>query len=284
MKRALQQIWRRLRQPVIVRRRRQAGIALIIVTVTIAVLGAVVGDFSFNARVDLEAAANARDTLRAEYLARSGIQLSRLLIKVQQSVLDKNRQFIGDIQIVGLRALPHEGVRRRVRRARGPGRAARHRRVDDEGARRRQERHLRRDHDLRRRPHQHQLRRRPQPQPAAGAGALRPARRALLAAALRQPAVAHLGLARLRRTDREPRRHRARDHRLDRPRHAAVRADDGAARRADALVVGRRRRSLQLRRHARIRTCRATTSTTRSRSSTSCAASATTSGAPSARC
>src|SRR5205823_11139768 len=49
--------------------------------------------------VDLEAAANARDTLRAEYLARSGMQLSRLLIKVQQSVLDKNRQFIGDIQI-----------------------------------------------------------------------------------------------------------------------------------------------------------------------------------------
>jgi hypothetical protein len=91
--------WRRLQRPVIVRKRRQAGIALIVVTVTIAVLGAVVGDFSFNARVDLEAAANARDTLRAEYLARSGMQLSRLLIKVQQSVLDKNRQFIGDIQI-----------------------------------------------------------------------------------------------------------------------------------------------------------------------------------------
>jgi general secretion pathway protein K len=91
--------WRRLRQPVGPRRRRQAGIALIVVTVTLAVLGAVVGDFSFNARVDLEAAANSRDTLRAEYLARSGIQLSRLLIKVQQSVIDRNRQFIGDLQI-----------------------------------------------------------------------------------------------------------------------------------------------------------------------------------------
>lgn len=91
--------WRRLRRPVIVRKRREAGIALVVVTVTIAVLGAVVGDFSFNARVDLEAAANARDTLRAEYLARSGMQLSRLLIKVQQAVLDKNRQYIGDIQI-----------------------------------------------------------------------------------------------------------------------------------------------------------------------------------------
>ncbi len=99
MTRLIKQAWRRLRRPVVLRRRRQAGIALIVVTVTIAVLGAVVGDFSFNARVDLEAAANARDTLRAEYLARSGMQLSRLLIKVQQSVLDKNRQFVGDIQI-----------------------------------------------------------------------------------------------------------------------------------------------------------------------------------------
>jgi general secretion pathway protein K len=92
-------IWRALKRPVITRRRREAGVALIVVTVTIAVLGAVVGDFAFNARVDLEAAANARDTLRAEYLARSGMQLSRLLIKVQQSVIDPFRQYIGDIQI-----------------------------------------------------------------------------------------------------------------------------------------------------------------------------------------
>src|SRR5207245_265384 len=89
----------RLQRPVLVRKKRQAGIALVVVPVTSAVLGAVVGDFSCNARVDLESAANARDTLRAEYLARSGMQLSRLLIKVQQSVLDKNRQYIGDIQI-----------------------------------------------------------------------------------------------------------------------------------------------------------------------------------------
>jgi general secretion pathway protein K len=94
-----QRIWRRLQRPVITRRRREAGIALIVVTVTIAVLGAVVGDFAFNTRVDLEAAANARDSLRAEYLARSGMQLSRLLIKVQQSVIDPFRQYIGDLQI-----------------------------------------------------------------------------------------------------------------------------------------------------------------------------------------
>jgi hypothetical protein len=85
----------RLRRPI----RRQEGIALIVVAVTVAVLGAVGADFAYNARVDLEAAANGRDQLRAEYLARSGISLARLLIKVQQSVLDKNRQFIGDVQI-----------------------------------------------------------------------------------------------------------------------------------------------------------------------------------------
>ena len=78
---------------------RQRGVALIIVAVTLAILGAIVSDFAYNARVDLEAAANARDQLRAEYLARAGIQLSRLLIKVQQSVLDAHRKELGDIQI-----------------------------------------------------------------------------------------------------------------------------------------------------------------------------------------
>ena len=94
----MKRLMNRLRRPM-GRRGRQAGIALVIVTVTTAVMGAVVGDFAYNSRVDLEAAANGRDELRAEYLARSGIQLSRLLIKVQQSVLDRNRQFVGDIQI-----------------------------------------------------------------------------------------------------------------------------------------------------------------------------------------
>src|SRR3954452_21592497 len=95
MKAAFKRWWASLQRPV----KRQRGIALIVVAVTVAVLGAVVGDFAYNARVDLEAAANARDQLRAEYLARSGMQLARLLIKTQQSVLDRNRQFVGDIQL-----------------------------------------------------------------------------------------------------------------------------------------------------------------------------------------
>jgi general secretion pathway protein K len=87
----------RLRRPVQIRRDR--GVALIMVSVVIACLGALVSEFSYNARVDLEAAANGRDLLRAEYLARSGVALSRLLIKVQNAVLDPNRKYIGDVQI-----------------------------------------------------------------------------------------------------------------------------------------------------------------------------------------
>jgi general secretion pathway protein K len=69
----------RLRRPV----RREAGVALLLVTVTIAMLGATVGDFAYNSRVDLEAAANSRDMLRAEYMARSSMQLGQLLVAVQ---------------------------------------------------------------------------------------------------------------------------------------------------------------------------------------------------------
>ena len=78
---------------------RQAGFALLVTTVTLAILGAVVGEFGYNARVELEAANNARDQMRAEYLARSGVNLSRLLIKVQKKVLDPLRNQVGDVQI-----------------------------------------------------------------------------------------------------------------------------------------------------------------------------------------
>jgi general secretion pathway protein K len=93
----LRRLRARLARPV--RLDRQRGIALVMVSVVIAILGAVVSEFSYNTRVDLEAAANGRDLLRAEYLARSGVALARLLIKVQQVVIDPNRKYIGDIQI-----------------------------------------------------------------------------------------------------------------------------------------------------------------------------------------
>jgi len=78
---------------------RQRGIALIVVIVVISVLAAVLNDFGYHSTVDLEAAANARDRMRAELLARSAINLGRLLIKVQTTLIDKFRAQAGDFQI-----------------------------------------------------------------------------------------------------------------------------------------------------------------------------------------
>lgn len=60
--------------------------ALILVLTSIAVLTAVAVDFAFNTQVDLRLAANARDELRAHYLARSATNLSRLLLSFQRQV------------------------------------------------------------------------------------------------------------------------------------------------------------------------------------------------------
>lgn len=65
---------------------RQRGIAIIIVIVTTAVIAAAAGDFAYSAQVELEAAVNSRDQMRAEYLARSGMQIGVLLTAVQGSL------------------------------------------------------------------------------------------------------------------------------------------------------------------------------------------------------
>ncbi|MCB9557520.1 MAG: general secretion pathway protein GspK [Deltaproteobacteria bacterium] len=79
----------------------QRGLALLTVVILIAVMTVMASDFSYNARVDFASAANARDELQAHYLARSSINLSRLLLKVQEKLIDPNRRFLGgmDIQI-----------------------------------------------------------------------------------------------------------------------------------------------------------------------------------------
>lgn len=65
------------------RKRRQRGMAILTVLVSLALLGATTADLAYNAQVEMEAAANSRDMLRAEYLATSGIELAKLLIAVQ---------------------------------------------------------------------------------------------------------------------------------------------------------------------------------------------------------
>ncbi|MBS2029040.1 MAG: general secretion pathway protein GspK [Deltaproteobacteria bacterium] len=68
---------------------RNRGIALIMVLTAIAIFTAVVVDFTYSSRVELDLAANARDEVRAYFLAKSAFNLSRLVIHFQRE-LDKS--------------------------------------------------------------------------------------------------------------------------------------------------------------------------------------------------
>ena len=70
-------------------RHSERGAALLIVMVAVAVLTALSVDLAYDARVSLQIAANGRDALRANYLARSGIAMSRLVLGFQQDLDDK---------------------------------------------------------------------------------------------------------------------------------------------------------------------------------------------------
>ncbi len=65
---------------------RQPGAALLLVVASIAVITALTLDLAYNTRVSVQLAANARDELRAEYLARSAANLSRLVLHFQQQL------------------------------------------------------------------------------------------------------------------------------------------------------------------------------------------------------
>lgn len=68
------------------RRGRQRGVAMLIAIISIAILTVVATEFAYTTRVDLQLAANQRDGLQAYYLARSGLGLSRLLLKFQKQL------------------------------------------------------------------------------------------------------------------------------------------------------------------------------------------------------
>jgi len=65
---------------------RQPGAALLLVVASIAVVTALTLDLAYNTRVSVQLAANARDELKALYLARSGANLSRLVLHFQQQL------------------------------------------------------------------------------------------------------------------------------------------------------------------------------------------------------
>ncbi len=77
----------------------QKGIALVAVASVTAFIGVISAEFSYNTNIDYAQAANARDDMRAHFLARSGMSLSRLVIKVQKDVFDKYRKYLGDLQL-----------------------------------------------------------------------------------------------------------------------------------------------------------------------------------------
>lgn len=68
------------------RHRSERGAALLLVITTVAILTAVAVDLAYNTRVSLQIAANSRDELRAAYLAKSAVSLSRLVLHFQQQL------------------------------------------------------------------------------------------------------------------------------------------------------------------------------------------------------
>lgn len=67
-------------------RKAERGVALLLVLVGIAVLALVANEVRYNSMVELRLATNQRDELRAHYLARSGIAMSRLMLRYQKQV------------------------------------------------------------------------------------------------------------------------------------------------------------------------------------------------------
>jgi general secretion pathway protein K len=68
------------------RRNRQRGVAIVAVMIAIALTLVISDEFGTSTNVDLMAAANYRDQMRAHFLARSAASLSELVIRVQQRI------------------------------------------------------------------------------------------------------------------------------------------------------------------------------------------------------
>lgn len=67
-------------------KRSERGVAMLLVLVGIAVLALVANEVRYNSVVELRLATNQRDELRAHYLAKSGIGLSRLMLRFQKQI------------------------------------------------------------------------------------------------------------------------------------------------------------------------------------------------------
>lgn len=82
-------------------RRERRGIALIMVLLAITLVTSVVVQFSYDAHVDYSLAANEADEVRAYYLARSGVNLYKLILTADQKIAS-NAQVKQAMQSVGM--------------------------------------------------------------------------------------------------------------------------------------------------------------------------------------
>ena len=95
----------------------QKGVALLAVTMAIAVCLVMTQEFMTNTTTDFFAAANARDNVRSHFLARSAMNLGNLVIRLQTDILDRYRKQIGDVQVadyVGFIMSPFAGSKEEV--------------------------------------------------------------------------------------------------------------------------------------------------------------------------
>lgn len=73
------------------------GVALLLSLVTISILSAAVVEFSYQNRVNLALASNERDQLKAYFLARSAVNISKLLLSFQFALSDEARETEDDM-------------------------------------------------------------------------------------------------------------------------------------------------------------------------------------------
>ena len=65
---------------------------MLLVLVGIAVLALVANELRYNSVVELRLATNQRDELRAHYMAKSGIAMSRLMLRLQPAATQAHRR------------------------------------------------------------------------------------------------------------------------------------------------------------------------------------------------
>jgi general secretion pathway protein K len=103
---SLQRLWRALTQPRSLRgrphpRRRQSGVAILIVVTTLMFLTIVVTELAFGARVRLLVAAHQAERIQAQWLARTGLNFYRLVL-VANHELENNQQIKSMIDSIGI--------------------------------------------------------------------------------------------------------------------------------------------------------------------------------------